>query len=124
MCCVGFHKLLHNFPRNLYNEWVLCTKKAEEAGDDAKKCYRKRHNALALCPDEWVSFFSILLLRPPGIFRKMWAFSDVFIAFTPTAAGRNIVSVKRGPRIPSSETGRTGRDVCGGAYSSCACLSG
>ncbi|CBN78909.1 cytochrome c oxidase subunit 6b [Ectocarpus siliculosus] len=38
---------------NLYNEWVLCTKKAEEAGDDAKKCYRKRHNALALCPDEW-----------------------------------------------------------------------
>lgn len=42
--------------RNLYNEWVLCAKKADEAGDSAKKCHPKRHNALAICPDEWVSF--------------------------------------------------------------------
>lgn len=41
--------------RNLYNEWVLCSKKADEAGDDPKKCKPKRHNALAICPIEWVS---------------------------------------------------------------------
>lgn len=41
--------------RNLYNEWIVCTKKAEEAGENAKTCHAKRHNALAICPDEWVS---------------------------------------------------------------------
>lgn len=38
---------------NLYNEWVLCTKKAEEAGENAQKCNPKRSSALAICPDEW-----------------------------------------------------------------------
>lgn len=48
--------------RNLYNEWVLCTKKADEAGENAKKCHPKRHNALAICPDEWVSSSYYILL--------------------------------------------------------------
>eukprot|EP00903_Cladosiphon_okamuranus_P010690 g10103.t1 len=38
---------------NLYNEWVLCTKKADEAGESASKCHPMRHNAVAICPDEW-----------------------------------------------------------------------
>ncbi|CAN0130956.1 unnamed protein product, partial [Laminaria digitata] len=41
--------------RNLYNEWVLCAKKAEGAGVTTKICHPKRHNALAICPDDWVS---------------------------------------------------------------------
>ncbi|CAM9162564.1 unnamed protein product [Ascophyllum nodosum] len=38
---------------NLYNEWVLCTKKAEDAGLNPSYCSMKRQNALAICPDEW-----------------------------------------------------------------------
>ncbi|CAM9319541.1 unnamed protein product [Scytosiphon promiscuus] len=38
---------------NLYNEWVLCAKKADEEGTNPRKCNMKRHNATAICPDEW-----------------------------------------------------------------------
>lgn len=60
--------------RNLYNEWVLCAKKADEAGEGAEKCKPKRHNALAICPDEWVSFSYCCTVCPE---RRKWTVTYV-----------------------------------------------
>lgn len=87
-------------PRNLYNEWVLCTKKADEDGSSASKCNPKRRNALAICPDEWVSFSCYRMATPPC------ARTEQQLSSGAAASGR-VCYVKRCLRLTFRATYRT-----------------